>query len=433
MRPQLNPALRQLWRDEHTLQLGLDPEHAGVLAGLDAAAVQLLARMDGTRTAAQLVHSAGASGADAAATRELIEGLSHRGLLVDAAGGDAAARAIDPDERGRLEPDLAAWSVGAGAVGRRLLAVRRRSRVVVEGAGRLGALLVTLLAAAAVGRLVVTDDGQVRAGDLGPGGHERATVGTGRAASAAQRAALAAPSARVSCSRSPVPLDAEPPDLVVVSPDGPAPPPGRCEQLLAAGVPHLLATTFERVAVVGPLVLPGRSPCTTCLDLHRVDRDRQWPVVASQLHGAAASVTGVRTVAACDVVLASLAASLAASAALAYLDAPGEPHELAGAMVQVRPPGLLARRRSWTWHPSCGCSWDSLDDSGSEGTVPAGTTTTRPSAARASPTSWTRRTGEATVHSTDATPPSAASSSVGRRPSQAPHTPPARAPSGRTP
>ena len=37
MRPQLNPALRQLWRDEHTLQLGVDPAHAAVLAGLDDA------------------------------------------------------------------------------------------------------------------------------------------------------------------------------------------------------------------------------------------------------------------------------------------------------------------------------------------------------------------------------------------------------------
>jgi hypothetical protein len=34
MRPLLNPALRAVWRDETTLQLGVDAEHAIVLAGL---------------------------------------------------------------------------------------------------------------------------------------------------------------------------------------------------------------------------------------------------------------------------------------------------------------------------------------------------------------------------------------------------------------
>ena len=46
---------------------------------------------------------------------------------------------MSADERHRLAPDLASWSVGAGPAGRGLLGVRRRSRVVVEGAGRLGA------------------------------------------------------------------------------------------------------------------------------------------------------------------------------------------------------------------------------------------------------------------------------------------------------
>ena len=50
-------------------------------------------------------------------------------------------------------------------------------------------------------------------------------------------------------------------------------------------------------------------------------------------------------------VLASLAAALAASAVLSFLDAPARPHELSGAMVQLRPPGLLARRRSWSVAP----------------------------------------------------------------------------------
>jgi ThiF family len=365
MRPQLNPALRQLWRDERTLQLGVDPEHAAVLTGLDRPGAELLGRLDGTRTTAQIEREAHAVGADPADATALVDLLHSRGVVVDAAL-DPPTRGMGAAERQRLAPDLASWSVGARGGGA-VLRSRREALVAVEGAGRLGALLVTILAAAGVGRLVVSDHGLVRDADLGPGGHEHAAVGTGRASSAADRAAAAAPSTQVSCARSGVPLDDDPPDLVVLSPDGPAPEPGRCGQLLAAGVPHLLAATYERVVVVGPLVLPGRSPCATCLELHRVDRDAQWPRVAAQLTGPAPTLTGIRAAAACDVVLASMGAVLAATAALAYLDAPAEPHELAGALVQVRPPAMTARRRSWSWHPSCGCSWDSLADNDPDG------------------------------------------------------------------
>ena len=98
MRPQLNPALRQLWRDERTLQLGVDPAHAAVLAGLDDASARLLARMDGTRTAAQLVGTAGALGSDAATATALIDDLVRDGLVVDASEGDRDVRTMSAGE-----------------------------------------------------------------------------------------------------------------------------------------------------------------------------------------------------------------------------------------------------------------------------------------------------------------------------------------------
>jgi ThiF family len=424
MRPLLNPALRALWRDETTLQLGVDAERAVVLAGLAGQQADLLSRLDGTRTTDDLVAAAPGLGLREAAVRELLATLERRGLLVDA-GAPAHTGPLPVGERHRLAPDLAAWSVGTGRIERAVLAVRRASTVVVEGAGRLGAALTGLLAAGAVGQLLVADGRTVRPADLGPGGHHGPAVGDPRATSAAAAATAAAPSARVTVSSS-LPSygrDGLRPDLVVLSPDGAVPAAGRCEQLLADGVPHLVATTFERVAVVGPLVLPGRSPCGTCLELHRVDRDPAWPAVAAQLAGPGAPVNGVRGPAACDVVLASLAAAMAASAVLAYLDEPSPSHELCGALVQVRPPSLRARRRSWTLHPGCGCSWQT-----------AGAPVHTEASTRVAPcTSRMRRIGDGSVHSTEATPPAAASSRVGRSPSQAPHQPPARAPSGRIP
>ena len=352
MRPLLNPALRALWRDETTLQLGADTDRATVLSGLDGPAAELLTLLDGTRTSEQLVDAAPALGVSPGDAGHLIELLDQGGLLLDAARPGPLATLAEPERR-RLEPDAASWSLRpAGAD--RVLRARRAATIVVEGAGRVGAGVAGLLAAAAVGHLVVVDDRIAGPGDAGPGGHGTPDPGAARADSAARAAERAAPSTRLEAAdRAPT----RPPDLVVLSPDGPAAPAGRAEQLLAADVPHLLATTYEQVAVVGPLVLPGRSPCGTCLDLHRADRDRQWPTVAAQLPGPPAPVTGVRAPAACDVVLAGYATLLATAAVLAFLDDPDRQHELAGARLEVRPPSLLPRRRSWGVHPGCGCSW----------------------------------------------------------------------------
>jgi hypothetical protein len=402
MRPLLNPALRALWRDDTTLQLGADAEHAVVLAGIAGPQVDLLSRLDGTRTTDDLVADARGFGMAGPAVLDLIETLQRQGLLVDA-GAPAQTGALPVAERHRLGPDMASWSVDAGRVEHGVLAVRRASTVVVEGAGRLGAALTGLLAAGAVGRLLVADGQDVRPADIGPGGHRAPAVGTHRAVSAADSATAAAPSTRVATSRDAPDygLGAPRPDLVVLAPDGPVPPAGRCGQLLAVGVPHLLATTFERVAVVGPLVLPGRSPCATCLELHRVDRDAAWPTVAAQLAGPPTPVNGVRGPAACDVVLATLAAALAATAALAYLDEPDRPHELCGALVHVRPPALRARRRSWAVHPGCGCWWP-----GARATPPlAASVSVGPSAMRRLPRPFTADpTRQPTVPTPNATP-----------------------------
>ena len=90
---------------------------------------------------------------------------------------------------------------------------------------------------------------------------------------------------------------------------------------------HLFAVVRPSVGVVGPLVLPGRSSCARCHDLHRRDRDAAWPTVAAQLRalpgGAPAPAgAGSRAVGAdgCDVVLATAVAAQACLQVLAFLD-----------------------------------------------------------------------------------------------------------------
>ncbi|MCE0536830.1 TOMM precursor leader peptide-binding protein [Kineosporia rhizophila] len=123
----------------------------------------------------------------------------------------------------------------------------------------------------------------------------------------------------------------------------------RADYLMSADIPHLAVVVGEDGVVVGPLVRPGRTPCLRCLDLHRRDRDPDWPRVLSQLpehpfaeHEETAS--------------ASLAAGLAALQVLAELDGLSQPAAV-GATLEVELPDGLVARRPWRMHPACGCAW----------------------------------------------------------------------------
>lgn len=367
-RPMLNPALTPLWRDGTTLQLGADPLRAVVIAGVTAAMAGLLCRLDGSLTRAQALAAGASHSLSPAEVATLLDLLAQAGVLVDGCEDRGPLVHLTTADRDRLAPDLAAWSCAApvqvGSVGRpgtdhtehtdragSTLARRQRAVVGVQGAGRVGATLVGLLAAAGVGHLAVHDPKPMRGYDVAPGGAGPSMVSRPRA-----EGALAAARATAPASLSPRRPGAHV-DLEVLCPDGPYFEAAGQDQLLAQGVPHLLAATYELVGVVGPLVIPGATACLRCLDLHRVDRDRQWPIVRAQLATPGRLLSRASTVTACDVVLATVVASHAALAALAWLDNPGDAHVLAGAELEIRPPLGVPKRRSWPRHPSCGCDW----------------------------------------------------------------------------
>ena len=181
---------------------------------------------------------------------------------------------------GRLGPDLASLSlVPTPRTPFEVVRARRAASVVVHGAGRVGASLATLLAAAGVGQVHVADRGPVRPGDVAPAGVAAADVDRSRIAAAAEALRRAAPEIR-----STPPAPGRRPDLVVLASTEPVD--TMLRTALAGGrVTHLVAGVRETTAVVGPLVLPGRTGCLRCGDLHRADRDPAWPVVAAQLVG----------------------------------------------------------------------------------------------------------------------------------------------------
>lgn len=349
MRPRLKPALCRVARDERTVQFGLHPRRAMVLTDLEPEVRRWVESLDGVRDVAGALAGAAEAGIGEDRGRALLDLLVGRGVVDDAATRPGPLRGLTLAERDRLQPDLDALSLAPGTVdgGLATLARRRDARVRVYGAGRVGAQITALLAAAGVGGLCVVDPGTTRPKDVVPGGLTWAQVGMSRQDGAVAVARELAPSVTAwTGDRAAHPADgARPPDLAVLAPVGPLD--GLLAgELLAWKVPHLLVTAYEGFGSVGPLVLPGRSACLRCLDLTRRDRDPGWPVVSARLGGFPAGEI------ACDTVMSTLVAAVATGHALALIDG-GEPSVTNGTM-DVLPDGIW-KRRSWSVHPRCRC------------------------------------------------------------------------------
>lgn len=357
MRPILKPALRRLWRDPTTLQLGLHPDRAVVLAGVDDNASRVLRLIDGTRDRARVVRDARGGGVDPSAVEQFIDLLERAGALEDAVGSAAPLATLDRGTRERLAPDLYSLSLVHPLPSAAASVLRRRqdARVRVVGSGRIAGPLAALLVAAGLPGVDLDAAGDVQAGQTAPGGWTPADVHRPVADATADllRRAGAGTAGRATGSGSRrQQLPSTPPDLVVLV--EPADDPVERDRLQRSGTPHLLVGLRELTGFVGPLVLPGETPCLRCLDLIRTDRDPAWPMLAAQL--------GRPGPAACDVVLAAATAALGAGQALAHLDAValhrwGPAPAAVGGVLELALPDWTMGRRSIGVHPSCGCSW----------------------------------------------------------------------------
>jgi bacteriocin biosynthesis cyclodehydratase domain-containing protein len=336
-----------LWRDPTTLQLGLDPRRALVLSGVDVADLGVLDLLDGRRPVDDVVEVARRRGHNPGRVRELVDVLLDAAALDDAeppravAAGPRTLHPVSPAAGSTLEPDLLSLSLlhrppGAAA---RVMSDRHAASIEVLGAGRVGATVATLLASAGIGHLDIQDDGPLRSADVAPGGL-RGAGGTSASRGTETRRLLSA----VSTSRG---RPAGPPLLSVLAPTTALLAP----ELLARtrDRPHVPVLVRETTAVIGPIVVPGRTPCCRCVELARGDRDPAWPSLSAQLLGSA------RRVEPCDVVLATLAASLAVAQVLAFLDDPDARPPALGAVLEFGLADLRLRRRTVRPYPGCGC------------------------------------------------------------------------------
>lgn len=147
--------------------------------------------------------------------------------------------------------------------------------------------------------------------------------------------------------------------------------PGVSAAWLRRDLPHLQVVVGEVAARVGPVVVPGRTACAHCLDLHRSDLDPGWGVIAGQLWG--------RAPAPLPRVASAETAARAVRRILVALD-PRAPERLPEPVMETVDfaTGRVSATES-RLHPACGCAappgtgWD--DDPSALGPAPGGSTT----------------------------------------------------------
>ncbi|HLR97493.1 MAG TPA: hypothetical protein VK053_23435 [Jiangellaceae bacterium] len=353
MGPRINPALHTVWRDASTLQIGLRAPRRLLVGQLSAADRRLLAQLGAPPEPGAPARSRVTPDVDVderVLTAPLVQTLRRAGVLVE---GDQACL-----HDAHIAPEYHSASVVYGdpptpADGAGVIGGRAGRAVTVVGCGRIGAAVARLLSAAGVGRVRAEDAAPVAVADCMPGGMRPELVGTPRGRAVEHLAATSRRPSHLDRSGSGASAPSDHPDnLVVVAAENLADR-AVATSLLRDGVPHLVVEVVEAVGVIGPLIEPGRTSCLRCHDLHRTERDPQWPRLLAMLDRSAGRGRAVPH--ACDVSLATVVAGLTVQHALHHLDTGAS--RLHDATVEITLPDGLPRRRSWEPHPACGCRW----------------------------------------------------------------------------
>lgn len=336
VRPLLLPGLRWAWRTRDTVQFGIEVPLPLVVTGLPELARDLLPLLDGSRDRDQLVAALDAPGS---VVDVVLERLLHFGVLIDGRRWPGG-RGLTPEGLARLLPDhrVASTLPRFRADPASRFDQLGRTRVVVEGLSRLGATVWTSLTAAGVARVDAHDTRRVEASDVSVGGFGPTEVGRQRSELPALRQSWVTRRAPRYVQQSLHVLT----DAVDVE--------TRSRRLVASGTPHLVVTCQERIGRVGPLVVPGTTPCRHCITLARRDRDPGWAQVWRQLDPYTRTDT--------DASLVGMTAHLATAHVLEWMTG-GEPTTLTGQLELTAPEGTV-RLVPVARHPECGCAWPDL-------------------------------------------------------------------------
>ncbi len=328
-RPWLRRDVPLLWRGEHRLQIGTDPQRL-IIIDTTRSLVNWASTLRGDRTLAEALIAAPvlaplestdaiASGTpDGAITQQrlqLLHLLHGVGAVADAADMDYFRGSTSPEYRQQLDRQAAALRhIYSDDRATRALPQRRLAAVAVHGRNRLSDLICELLSEAGVGSVL-----------------RHAPMSTSREGRHRSKGIDLH-----------VLADSWHPDIL--------------DDLgsLASDVPHLYVAAWGRTAAIGPLVVPGVSSCLRCRHLHRRDADPLWPRLLVQLSHSRPEVEAI------DAALIHLAAAHAVVFATGFLDAQTrvERYEaLINRQRLVYAPEGVTMEEPMPAHPLCGCQW----------------------------------------------------------------------------
>lgn len=324
-RPWVRRDIPLLWRDDRHIDVGEGARRCVLAVTGDE--VAWLTSLCGDRTLSQALADAQARGLAASRARRLLAAVDYAGALDDAGHAARAVRRAAPVDRERLVSLVAAMRhIHGGALQAADLVDRRDAAVVgVDGAGPLADSVHAALCTAGVGTVI----------------RDR-------------------------------PRREHPTDCHVLT-DHPHPDVTDDRGSMSLDLPHLPVAVHAGRADVGPFVVPGRTACLACGDLHRRDADPRWPRIAVQWAHRGRTPGSAR---AADPTLLDLAAHLAVAQVVAFLDAAtvgdtrGVP-TLTG-IIRVHMPGARQEFIGLQAHPLCGCQWP-LDVAGAPETTSAAT------------------------------------------------------------
>lgn len=326
-RPRLVFGIDAVQRSRTEVQVGLDPRLAVVIDELPPKVARTLCALDGTMRLSTLLDRAGPEHADLLC--HAVSLLTARGLVEDAAGVRLSSR----------QPDVTLWSRHGTERADVVSARCAHGAVVVHGEGRLMVAIATLLAAAGVGQIVIESAGTVAEQDVGTG-FLTTDVGLRRRNAAVEAVLRINPATCTSALPS-----GRNPDLVILA-DSVVPSPELVSRLMCDKIPHLAVRARDGIGIAGPLVLPGRTSCLHCADLHRAARDRKWPRVANQLAGRRQFADANTTQA---------TAAFAVGQILRTLCDPMSESPLMNTTLEVDIFSGTTARRGWSPHPRCDC------------------------------------------------------------------------------
>jgi len=306
-RPWLRRDTPILWRSARSVQVG-EGERRVIIHDLPRELLRWARSLAGDRTEEEAVRSC----PDPPAARRLLEALRFAGALDDAARAPRINRPLSQSQRDRVHRQHAAARLTYSDE-RAHLAVEARAhaRVGIHGSGPLADAMRVSLRHSGIGRVEM----------MAP---PSSAARTGRAASAST-------------------------DVMVLAhhwhPDT-----FDDAGCLALDLPHLPVAAWGSHGCVGPLVVPGQTPCLRCAHLHAHDRDPAFSTLQMQRVHARPDTPAI------DAGLALAVAAVATVQITGWIESLAgcepDPHRL-----HLRLPGASIEREDLTAHPLCGCGW----------------------------------------------------------------------------